>query len=128
VRYWDDTSKAPFLYNAEKRIFISYEDEQSIGLKGRYVKERGLAGIMFWSTTATQKGSCWTLSTERCGHSHGGAPYLRIRDRPAGTGSRGAADEAGKRGGNTYVNLNRAFVEEASDHAKALPRGRCSIG
>jgi chitinase len=48
VRYWDDVSKASFLYNAEKRIFISYEDEQSIGLKGSYVKERGLAGIMFW--------------------------------------------------------------------------------
>ena len=48
MRYWDDTSKAPFLYNAEKRIFISYEDEQSIGLKGSYVKDRDLAGIMFW--------------------------------------------------------------------------------
>ena len=48
VRYWDDISKAPFLYNAGKRIFISYEDEQSIALKGSYVKDRGLAGIMFW--------------------------------------------------------------------------------
>ncbi len=56
VRYWDDTSKAPFLYNAEKRIFISYEDEQSIGLKGSYVKERGLAGIMFWEYNGDSEG------------------------------------------------------------------------
>ncbi len=48
VRYWDDISKAPFLYNAERRIFISCEDEESVDLKGSYVRERGLAGIMFW--------------------------------------------------------------------------------
>ncbi len=56
VRYWDDISKAPFLYNAERRIFISYEDEQSIGLKGSYVKERGLAGIMFWEYNGDSEG------------------------------------------------------------------------
>ena len=56
VRYWDDTSKAPYLYNAEKRIFISYEDEQSIGLKGGYVKERGLAGVMFWEYNGDSEG------------------------------------------------------------------------
>lgn len=48
VRYWDDLSKAPYLYNAARQIFVSYEDEQSVGLKAQYVKERGLAGIMFW--------------------------------------------------------------------------------
>jgi chitinase len=56
VRYWDDISKAPFLYNAEKGIFISYEDEQSIGFKGGYVKERGLAGIMFWEYNGDSEG------------------------------------------------------------------------
>lgn len=48
VRHWDDTSKAPFLYNAERKIFITYEDEESIRTKARYVIDRGLAGIMFW--------------------------------------------------------------------------------
>jgi len=56
VRYWDDTSKARFLYNADKRIFISYEDEQSIGLKGGFVKQRGLAGIMFWEYNGDSEG------------------------------------------------------------------------
>ncbi len=48
ARYWDDASQAPFLYNAEKQIFVSYEDEQSVRAKARFVRERGLAGIMFW--------------------------------------------------------------------------------
>ena len=30
VRYWDDASKAPYLFNAEKKIFITYDDEESV--------------------------------------------------------------------------------------------------
>jgi chitinase len=56
VRYWDEISKAPFLYSAAKRVFISYEDEESIRLKGRYVKEHGLAGIMFWEYSGDYEG------------------------------------------------------------------------
>jgi len=56
VRHWDDAAKAPFLYNAEKRIFITYEDEESIGLKGQYVRERGFGGIMFWEYNGDYEG------------------------------------------------------------------------
>jgi chitinase len=48
VRYWDERSSAPYVYNADRRIFISYEDTQSIRAKARYVAEHGLAGMMFW--------------------------------------------------------------------------------
>lgn len=51
-RYWDDTAKAPYLWNAEKRIFISYEDAQSIQCKMEYLKNKGLAGVMFWEYSA----------------------------------------------------------------------------
>ncbi len=52
TRYWDDTAKAPYLWNAEEKTFISYEDEQSIALKVDYLKKRGLAGVMFWEYSA----------------------------------------------------------------------------
>lgn len=45
-RHWDDEAKAPYLFNGYE--FISYEDEASIKCKLDYVKEKGLAGIMFW--------------------------------------------------------------------------------
>ncbi len=45
-RYWDDEAKAPYLYNGKS--FISYDDPESLGEKARYVRERGLLGIMFW--------------------------------------------------------------------------------
>jgi len=48
TRYWDDAAKAPYLYNAEKRIFVSYEDPESLGVKCKYVREHKLGGVMFW--------------------------------------------------------------------------------
>ncbi len=48
VRYWDATACAPYLYHAADRTFVSYEDEESVGLKARFVREHGLRGIMFW--------------------------------------------------------------------------------
>jgi chitinase len=48
VREWDDISKAAYLYNADRRIFITYEDEESVRAKARFVMDRGLGGIMFW--------------------------------------------------------------------------------
>jgi len=56
TRYWDDISKAPFLYNPQTRLWVSYEDEQSIRAKTKYVVDRGLGGIMFWQYTEDSGG------------------------------------------------------------------------
>lgn len=47
-RYWDRKAKAPYLYNADLKRFVSYDDEESVKAKCRYVKKHGLAGVMFW--------------------------------------------------------------------------------
>lgn len=46
VRYFHSQSLVPWLYNGS--IFISYEDEQSIGYKTEYIKSNGLGGAMIW--------------------------------------------------------------------------------
>ena len=48
VRYWDADAKAPYLWNAASRTFISYADEESFLPKLAYVKTKKLAGVMFW--------------------------------------------------------------------------------
>jgi chitinase len=48
TRYWDPIASVPYLYNPEKKIFVSYEDPQSLGLKCRYALNHKLGGIMFW--------------------------------------------------------------------------------
>lgn len=52
TRYWDESAQAPYLWNPEKRIFISYEDETSIQAKMDYLKKAGLGGVMFWEYSA----------------------------------------------------------------------------
>lgn len=55
IRYWDSIAQAPYLYNANDSLFISYDDPESVTLKTRYAKEAGLGGIMFWQLTDDTK-------------------------------------------------------------------------
>lgn len=48
VREWDEAAQAPFLWNAAECGFVSYDDPRSLALKARFVRENGLAGLMFW--------------------------------------------------------------------------------
>lgn len=48
TRYWDASAKAPYLWNADSGVFISYEDAESIKYKMQYLKDKGISGVMFW--------------------------------------------------------------------------------
>lgn len=48
VYHWDTTAHAPWLYNASKNLFITYDDNRSIAEKTKYAMENELGGIMFW--------------------------------------------------------------------------------
>ncbi|MFB6155205.1 MAG: glycoside hydrolase family 18 protein [Haloferacaceae archaeon] len=45
-REWDDVAKAPYLSRGEE--FVGYDDPESVRRKVDYLREEGLAGIMFW--------------------------------------------------------------------------------
>lgn len=53
-RYWNDSSKVPFLYGPNLSpglsggMFVSYDDPQSITAKLDYLENQGLGGAMFW--------------------------------------------------------------------------------
>lgn len=47
-RFWDRHAKAPYLFNPETKVFITYDDERSIKKKAQYIKKHKLAGIFFW--------------------------------------------------------------------------------
>ena len=46
---WDKDAKVPYLTNTVGTMVLSYDDEESIGLKANFVKEHGLKGAMYWS-------------------------------------------------------------------------------
>jgi len=65
TRYWDDVAKVPYLYNPEQKIFVSYEDPESLKLKCQYIRAQKLAGIMFWEYSGDSNGKLLqTINTE----------------------------------------------------------------
>ena len=48
ITHWDSIAKAPFLYNAEEKIFITYDNVESCRLKTEYAMRKKLGGMMFW--------------------------------------------------------------------------------
>jgi len=56
IRYWDPVASAPYLYNSETNIFVSYEDPESLALKCRYIRDHKLGGVMFWEYAGDSAG------------------------------------------------------------------------
>ena len=48
VRHWSDTAEAPWLYNARRHIFFTYDDPYSLAIKAAFVRHEHLRGVMIW--------------------------------------------------------------------------------
>jgi len=48
---WDDCAKVPYIRNPENSEIICFDDEQSVALKCRYVKEKDVAGVIIWEVS-----------------------------------------------------------------------------
>lgn len=46
IRYYHSDSRVPWLFNGS--TFITYEDEQSMAEKARYIEANSLCGVMIW--------------------------------------------------------------------------------
>jgi chitinase len=57
TRYWDPIASAPSLYSPDKKMFVSYEDVQSLAAKCKYVLTRKLGGVMFWDYAGDPSGT-----------------------------------------------------------------------
>jgi chitinase len=48
MQYWDPVANAPYAFNIERKILVTYDDSLSITRKTEYVIRKKLGGIMFW--------------------------------------------------------------------------------
>ena len=55
VRYYDSVSKTPFLYRQSDGQVWSYDDNESIAEKAKYVMNNGLEGILYWEASLDSK-------------------------------------------------------------------------
>ncbi|CAE6926146.1 protein contain chitin-binding domain type 3 [Vibrio sp. B1REV9] len=59
TRHYDDVAVAPWLWNAEKSVFLSTEDKASVQVKADYVIDKEIGGIMFWELAGDY--NCYVL-------------------------------------------------------------------
>ncbi len=51
TQYWDQAAQAPYSFNPERKLFVTYDDSTSIKLKTEYTIHHHLNGVMFWQLT-----------------------------------------------------------------------------
>jgi chitinase len=47
--FWDEVSKVPYLLNANRTKFVTFDDSLSLSFKCEYAKTNGLGGVMIWA-------------------------------------------------------------------------------
>lgn len=48
TQYWDAIAKAPYAFNPQRKMLVTYDDSLSVTLKTKYAISKKLGGIMFW--------------------------------------------------------------------------------
>ena len=49
---WDATAMVPYVTDATGKMVLTYDNPKSVGLKADYVRQKGLAGAMYWNIEA----------------------------------------------------------------------------
>jgi len=55
ISYWCDKPKLLTCGMPPQEQLVTYDDEESIKYKGEYVKDRHMAGVMFWQYASDPK-------------------------------------------------------------------------
>jgi chitinase len=48
IQRWDVLANAPYAFNPERKMLVTYDDSLSIACKTKYAMYKKLGGIMFW--------------------------------------------------------------------------------
>ena len=82
VRRFDAQAHAPYLWEASRRLFVTYDDPESLALKAAYVRRHGLRGMMFWELGDDPTGAL--LEAIHCGLAGASVPECGAhqRERP----------------------------------------------
>ncbi|CAG8591631.1 14582_t:CDS:2, partial [Ambispora leptoticha] len=51
IRTFDNVTQTPWLYNPSTKMYISYDDPQSLSVKINYTRQQGFRGMMLWELT-----------------------------------------------------------------------------
>lgn len=90
TRYWDDVAKVPYVYRPSTGEAWTYDDPQSGGIKGKYVVDNNLGGVLFWELSDDTRDGKENILT---------AVVTELNKTPTGTtGATGATGSTGSSG------------------------------
>lgn len=46
--HWDDVGKVPYVWQNDEKVFLTFENEQSIDERLKYIEEKNLGGALIW--------------------------------------------------------------------------------
>lgn len=55
TRQWDRCSSTPYLYDTNRKVVITYDDPESLALKGQKAREQGIGGTIMWDIGGDSK-------------------------------------------------------------------------
>ncbi|GAA5895066.1 hypothetical protein JCM6882_008275 [Rhodosporidiobolus microsporus] len=55
TRAWDDCSSTPYLYDTSRKVVITYDDPESLALKGELAAKDSIGGILMWDLSGDTK-------------------------------------------------------------------------
>ncbi|KAF9337637.1 hypothetical protein BGZ91_009340 [Linnemannia elongata] len=61
TRYWDNTTKTPWLFRESDSMYISYDDPTSMSLKVDFARLQGLKGLFMWESQMDYKDELLTV-------------------------------------------------------------------
>lgn len=61
---YDEQAQAPYLWNPESKVFISFEDQRSIKAKAAWAKSKNLGGIFVWELSGDPTGELVEVMSE----------------------------------------------------------------
>jgi GH18 family chitinase len=62
TRNWDECSSTPWLKSASSGQIITYDDPQSLNMKGQFAAQAGIRGCSMWSVDGDFIDGAWPLT------------------------------------------------------------------
>ena len=128
VRYWDDTAKAPYLYNSSSKTFLSYDDEESVTYKCDIVVENGVRGLMVFDFCTCDGTGIFALIDEQLSIPASQGPhvhnYVETARVPAACGAQGSVTYTCTGCGDSYTET-LAALEHSFGNWTSVPAEDC---
>lgn len=128
VRYFDNTTVTPWLFNPTTKMYISYDDTVSLAAKVNLALCKGLAGAMVWDVANDNGELLAVVNTIKTGTCNGGGSTTTTTSKPTTTTSKASTTASTTTTKTTTVKTTTTTTTTTttSVSATATPTGSAS--